>query len=71
VTALNPLLGYAEGAKLVKESTERGITVRELAIGLARRGELNHIQDGRTINPEEIEAALSDIRKLTEGGIVN
>jgi hypothetical protein len=32
---------------------------------------LVHIHDGRLLNPEEIEAALSDIRKLTEGGIVN
>ena len=71
VTALNPLIGYAEGAKLVKAATGRGVTVRELAVDLAGKGKLFHIHDGRPLNPEEIEAALSDIRKLTEGGIVN
>jgi fumarate hydratase class II len=71
VTALNPLIGYAEGAKLVKAATGRGVTVRELAVDLAGKGKLFRIHDGRPLNPEEIEAALSDIRKLTEGGIVN
>ncbi len=70
VTALNPVIGYETGAKLVKEAMERDITVREVAMEKARGGELRHRQDDRTVAPEEIDAALSDLRSLTEGGIV-
>jgi fumarate hydratase class II len=70
VTALNPLIGYDAGAKLVKESIETNTTVRELAIEHARDGKLTHVHESRPLNPEEVEAAFSDIRHLTEGGIV-
>ncbi len=71
VTALNPLIGYAAGAKLVKEAIAQDTTVRQLAVELANNGELTHINEDRLLTSEEVEAALSDIRKLTEGGIVN
>jgi fumarate hydratase class II len=71
VTALNPLIGYAAGAKLVKESIAQDTTVRQLAVELANNGELTHINEDRLLTSEEVEAALGDIRKLTEGGIVN
>jgi fumarate hydratase class II len=70
VTALNPLIGYAAGAKLVKEAIAQDTTVRELAVQQAEDGILTHITEDRPLSSEEIQAALSDIRKLTDGGIV-
>ena len=70
VTALNPLIGYAAGTKLVKEALEQDTTVRQLAVELGKKGDLAHVNEERPLAPEEVEAALSDIRKLTEGGIV-
>jgi fumarate hydratase class II len=70
VTALNPLIGYAEGAKLVKESSERGSSIREVALEKAKAEKLHHKDEQRPITSEEIEAALEDLRRLTEGGIV-
>jgi hypothetical protein len=37
---------------------------------MAKSGELNHRDEDRPVTVEEIESALSDLRKLTEGGIV-
>jgi len=31
---------------------------------------LKHHDEDRPVKPEEIESALSDLRKLTDGGIV-
>jgi fumarate hydratase, class II len=70
VTALNPLIGYSQGAKLVKESLAINQTVRQLALEKARQGELRHRDEDRTVSPEEIESALSDMRRLTDGGLV-
>ncbi len=70
VTALNPLIGYAAGAALVKEALARDVTVRSLAIEKAAAGELRHVKEARRVSAEEVEAALSDLRRLTEGGII-
>lgn len=70
VTALNPLIGYDEGAKLVKESSERGLSIREIALEKAAADELRHKDDQRLITVEEIEGVLINLRDLTEGGIV-
>jgi aspartate ammonia-lyase len=70
VTALNPLIGYAEGAKLVKEASERDLSIQEIALETARSGKLLHKDEGRPVTEEEVENALQDLRKLTEGGIV-
>jgi aspartate ammonia-lyase len=70
VTALNPLIGYAQGAALVKEALARNIAIREVALEKASGGGLKHRDEDRSVRPEEIEAALGDLRKLTEGGIV-
>lgn len=70
VTALNPLIGYSAGAKLVKEALSRNITIGEVAREKAKAGELNHRDGDRKVTVEEINAALSDMRRLTEGGIV-
>ncbi|HEX6304930.1 MAG TPA: aspartate ammonia-lyase [Anaerolineales bacterium] len=69
VTALNPLIGYSVGAKLVKEALERDKTVREVAVAKAEAGELRHREEDRQVTAEEIKAALGDLRGLTEGGI--
>nr|HMN60377.1 lyase family protein [Anaerolinea sp.] len=69
VTALNPVIGYASGAALVKEALARNLTIKEIALEKIGRGELLHRDTGQPVNPAEIEAALSDLRKLTEPGI--
>jgi len=69
VTALNPLIGYAAGAALVKEALTRDLTIREVAISKARAGELMHRDENRSVTVEEISTVLNDLRKLTEGGI--
>jgi fumarate hydratase class II len=69
VTALNPVIGYAQGAALVKEALKRNLTIGEVAVEKAREGLLKHRDDDRPVGVEEIEAALNDLRRLTEGGI--
>ncbi|MBN2502681.1 MAG: aspartate ammonia-lyase [Anaerolineales bacterium] len=70
VTALNPVIGYQAGAALVKEALRRELTVGEVAVEKAQAGALPHVRADRNVTIEEIEAALGDLRKLTEGGIV-
>ena len=70
VTALNPLIGYVEGSKLVKESLQRDLSIQEIAIESAEAGKLLHKDENRPITSEEIRAALDNLRSLTEGGIV-
>lgn len=69
-TALNPLIGYASSASLVKEAMRRNITIREVALEKASAGELKHIIDGRLITVEEVDLVLKDLTRLTYGGIV-
>ncbi len=68
-TALNPLIGYAAGAELVKEALARDTSIRKLAVEKASKGELHHLSTQEIISPAQVEAALSNLRKLTEGGI--
>jgi fumarate hydratase class II len=70
VTALNPLIGYSAGAKLVKEAMEREVGIRDLALEKAREGSLMHRDGSRPVTAEEIDVALGDVRRLTEGGII-
>ncbi|HTX89988.1 MAG TPA: aspartate ammonia-lyase [Anaerolineales bacterium] len=70
VTALNPLIGYSQGAALVKEALGHDRTIREVAVEKARSGTLKHRDEDRPVTVEEIEATLDDLRRLTEGGIV-
>ena len=70
VTALNPVIGYSQGAALVKEAMTLNASILELAIQKARAGALKHRDEDRPVTAEEIESALSDLRKLTDGGIV-
>jgi fumarate hydratase class II len=70
VTALNPLIGYAAGAMLVKEAFATNMTIRAVALEKAKSGSLIHVKEDRLVKPEEVEFALSDLRQLTEGGLV-
>jgi fumarate hydratase class II len=70
VTALNPLIGYAAGAELVKEALAGGKTVFEVARQRVLKGDLRHRDGSRSVTAAELEAALGDLRRLTEGGIV-
>ena len=70
VTALNPLIGYAAGAELVKEALAGGKTVFEVARQRVLNGNLRHRDGSRSVTEAELEAALGDLRRLTEGGIV-
>jgi len=70
VTALNPLIGYSQGAELVKQALAQNVAIKDVALEKAEKGELKHRDEDRPVMADEIEAALSDLRKLTEGGIV-
>jgi fumarate hydratase class II len=70
VTALNPLIGYSQGAALVKEALACNAAIKEVALEKAKNGALKHRDEDRPVSADEIEAALSDLRKLTDGGIV-
>src|SRR5688572_22414010 len=69
VTALNPVIGYSQGAALVKEAVKDDLSIRDLAIEKARAGLLKHRDNDHPVSPEEIERALNDMRHLTESGI--
>jgi fumarate hydratase, class II len=69
ITALNPVIGYSQGAALVKEALASNSSIREIAIAKARTGALRHRDEDRPVTVEEIESSLSDLRQLTEGGI--
>ena len=69
VTALNPVIGYSQGAALVKEALAKNASIRELAVEKAKAGALKHRDEDHPVTVDEINAALSDLRKLTEGGI--
>jgi fumarate hydratase class II len=69
VAALNPVIGYAQGAALVKEALKRDMAIRDVAIEKAKAGELKHRDNDNLVSVEEIEHALNDMRRLTESGI--
>jgi fumarate hydratase class II len=65
VTALNPLIGYSQGAELIKEALADGLTIRTIATEKAQAGLLKQVDSDRLITPEEIETIFSDLRQLT------
>ena len=69
VTALNPVIGYTQGAALVKEALKKDLAIRDLALEKARAGQLKHRDNDSPVSAEEIESALNDMRHLTESGI--
>jgi fumarate hydratase class II len=70
VTALNPLIGYEQGAALVKEAAARDLPIREVAVEKALAGALKHRDQDRPVTRQQVESALRDLHRLTEGGIV-
>jgi fumarate hydratase class II len=56
VTALNPVIGYANGAAVAKEAMASGRTIKEVVV---ERGLL----------PADEVDKLLDVRMLTDGGI--
>jgi len=54
----------------VKESLASGRNIRQVAIEKASAGALRHRDDNRPVSVQEITAALGNMRRLTEGGIV-
>lgn len=68
-TVLNPLIGYAASAALVKEAMRRNITIREVALEKVAAGELKHNKDGRLLTSDDIDLALKEFKHLTYGGI--
>ena len=64
-TALNPLIGYAAAAELVKESMAAGRSLPELALEKAAAGELRDLHTGQPVQPAQIETLFSDLRHLT------
>ena len=69
VVTLNPVIGYTQGAALVKEALKRNLAIREVAVEKAAAGLLKHRDQERPVSVAEVESALDDLRKLTEGGI--
>jgi fumarate hydratase class II len=56
VTALNPIIGYENGAAVAKKALKEGKSVREVVLEMG------------LMSAEELDAAL-DPMKMTEGGI--
>jgi fumarate hydratase class II len=71
VTALNPLIGYSAGAALVKEALANQREVRQVALETAAAGRLRHRDEDRLVTVQEVEAALGNMRRLTDGGIID
>lgn len=69
VTALNPVIGYLEGAAIAKEAMAKNKSVREIAQEKISRGELKHVNTGAPVTIQEVDAVLGDLRALTEGGV--
>ncbi|MBN1440114.1 MAG: aspartate ammonia-lyase [Anaerolineales bacterium] len=69
-TALNPLIGYLAAAELVKEAAAANRSIRELALEKAAASKLNHKDLGRSVTCAEVESALGNVHRMTEGGIL-
>lgn len=69
VTALNPIIGYLEGAAIAKQAMARNLSVREVAQEKIARGALRHVNTGEPVTIQEIDGVLGDLRALTEGGV--
>jgi fumarate hydratase, class II len=65
VTALNPLIGYSQGAELIKEAAARGMTIHDIAVEKAKAGALMVVDGNRPVTVEEIENALGNLRRVS------
>jgi len=64
-TALNPLIGYAAVAELIRTAYEQQQPIHEIILQAAEQGSLLARVDGRVVSRAEVEAALSDLCSLT------
>ncbi len=71
VTALNPIIGYAAGAELVKEALRSNRTIIEVAREKARQHLLVKLNSSEPVTPEEVDMVFANLRRLTEGGIID
>jgi fumarate hydratase class II len=69
-TALNPLIGYLAAAQLVKEASAANRSIRDVAVEKARESKLIHKDTNKPVSTGEVEEALGNLRKMTEGGIL-
>jgi aspartate ammonia-lyase len=69
ITALNPMIGYAAGASLVKQAVSNDESVKKIALEKASAGELINIRNGKPLTEQEIINALQNLSTLTNGGI--
>jgi fumarate hydratase class II len=69
VTALNPLIGYLQGAEIAKAAMARNVTIREVCLERIAASELVNKDTRHPVTIAEIDAVLGDVRQLTEGGI--
>ncbi|MGD0576015.1 MAG: aspartate ammonia-lyase [Anaerolineales bacterium] len=68
-TALNPLIGYLAAAELVKAAEAQGLSLYEIAVAQAGQGKLRNRESGESVTVQEVESALGNLRRMTEGGI--
>ncbi len=69
VTAITPMIGYKSGSDLVNYAINNHLTIREAILIFLKEGKIKHIVSGKLLTIEEIDLALNQIRKMTEGGI--
>jgi aspartate ammonia-lyase len=70
-TVLSPMIGYSASADLVKQAYESEQSIRDTALSMAQQGNLYRQNTTEMVTPQEVETAFSNMRDLTEGGIVN
>jgi fumarate hydratase class II len=70
VTALNPLIGYEAGAKLVKEAVHLDKSVKQIALEQVSCGQLINLKTGKPVSEQELLAALDNLLAMTNGGII-
>jgi fumarate hydratase class II len=61
VTALNPLIGYRQGAELVKEAVARRLKIQDVAVEKAKSGSLKHVDGSRPVTVEEVTSAFINL----------
>jgi len=71
ITALTPMIGYHGAAELVRYSNSQKVPIRQAVFQYLKQGKLIHISENRLLTIEEVERALSQYRKMTEGGIIS
>lgn len=60
--ALNPLIGYDQGAALVREAAASGGSIRQAALARMAAGTLLRGDSSRPVTRDEVDAALATIR---------